>query len=291
MLICHHNDLDGRCAAHIMSLWSDEPVRFLSIDYKDSFDPCTLQLKEKIAIVDFSFKPEIMNIIAGRAERIIWCDHHKTAKDYNCSYTDGFCDFSDKGLSGCECTWKFCFPDRLFPRAVELVGDYDSWRLNEQPECFEFYEGMKLENTHPHSSVWSLLFDHSTGKVWDVIHNGRIAIKYRDNYCQEILNAFGYEASFEGMKIFCLNTARFGSKAFGVKMQEHPICAMYFHDGFKFTVSLYSDKVDIDVGDICKKYGGGGHKGAAGFVTDILPFNPCLSAKPPLPVAPDRPIK
>ena len=41
----------------------------------------------------------------------------------------------------------------------------------------------------------------------------------------------------------------------------------------KWTVSLYSDKDDIDVGIIAKGRGGGGHKGAAGFQVDVLPFN------------------
>jgi nanoRNase/pAp phosphatase (c-di-AMP/oligoRNAs hydrolase) len=37
-------------------------------------------------------------------------------------------------------------------------------------------------------------------------------------------------------------------------------------------VSLYSTRDDIDCGAIAKTYGGGGHKGAAGFQCDTLPF-------------------
>jgi nanoRNase/pAp phosphatase (c-di-AMP/oligoRNAs hydrolase) len=39
----------------------------------------------------------------------------------------------------------------------------------------------------------------------------------------------------------------------------------------KWVVSLYTTK-DIDVSEIAKKYGGGGHKQAAGFTCDKLPW-------------------
>lgn len=37
-------------------------------------------------------------------------------------------------------------------------------------------------------------------------------------------------------------------------------------------VSLYSTKPDVDCGDLAKSFGGGGHKGAAGFQCKELPF-------------------
>ena len=40
-----------------------------------------------------------------------------------------------------------------------------------------------------------------------------------------------------------------------------------------WNVSLYSTKPDIDCGAIAKSFGGGGHKGAAGFRCEKLPFN------------------
>ena len=39
-----------------------------------------------------------------------------------------------------------------------------------------------------------------------------------------------------------------------------------------WNVSLYSTKEDVDCGAICKSFGGGGHKGAAGFQVKELPF-------------------
>ena len=62
----------------------------------------------------------------------------------------------------------------------------------------------------------------------------------------------------------------FGSEAFGEKFKQYPLCLSFVYMGNKWTVGLYSETIDVSV--IAKKYGGGGHTGAAGFVCDTLPF-------------------
>ena len=43
-------------------------------------------------------------------------------------------------------------------------------------------------------------------------------------------------------------------------------------DGENWTVSMYTGHQDVDVSEVCKKYGGGGHRGAAGFTCEEIPF-------------------
>lgn len=274
MLIFHHDDLDGRCSAAIMAAWCkliDEQPEFIEIGYKD---PVPLErISGRIAIVDFSFKPEIMEKIRERTTEIIWCDHHKTAEHYGYDDLPGRRDFTNKGLSGCECTWLYCFVGEPIPAAVKLIGDYDSWRLETEPACFEFFEGMKLEDTHPTSELWKSLLSIQYMPIIDQIKDkGRSAIQYRDNYCADMLKAYGYETKIAGHKAIALNIYRFGSSQFGQAFYKYPICLAYIHDGKKFTVSLYSD--EINVGKIAESFGGGGHRGAAGFVCETLPFSP-----------------
>lgn len=47
---------------------------------------------------------------------------------------------------------------------------------------------------------------------------------------------------------------------------------VFVRDGKKWTVSLYSKKDNVDCSKIATKYGGGGHKKAAGFECYELPF-------------------
>jgi len=278
----YHNDLDGKCSGAIVNLYmknqEDDMTGFtyIEIDYKDKFPIKTISPKEEIWIVDYSLEPEIMEELLEITPNIVWIDHHATAKDYSYILLKGLRDFNDKSYAACELTWKYCFSKDEIPLSVLLIGDYDKWALKLQPACFEFYEGLKLENTDPKSLIWEGLLSDNIGEclVRDVINSGKITIKYRDNYCSQLRQSFGYETEIDGHRAYATNMYMFGSKGFGNMMDKYDLCIAYIHDkcsyGDRFTVSCYSTKIDVSV--ICKNHGGGGHKGAAGFITSHLPF-------------------
>ncbi len=262
VIVFHHNDADGRCAAAI-ALLAYPGATCVELDYKDTV-PVELIGPDGCIIVDFSFKPSIMEAAQARGP-VIWIDHHASAKDYGYDVV-GLRDFTDKGLSGCELTWKY-FNTEPMPYFVQLLGDYDSWRLKE-PDSLAFYEGLKLEDQSPVAGIWdTLLSDVGNHFVNQVIKHGKVTTQYRDRYCAEMRKAFGYETELDGHRAYALNVQRFGSLAFD---SEHPLYIAYVHDGTRYTVSLYSKTIDVSV--IAKKYGGGGHSGAAGFVCEKLPW-------------------
>ena len=280
MIVFHHNDADGRCAAAIVKRWYDSVtpppmehscLKMIEMDYKTEIPIGAIDPNDTVVIVDFSFKPEDMKkVMAVTKMGVIWCDHHKTAKeyDYGCDIP-GARDFTDKGLCGAELAWKFFFPREAKPRWLMLLGDYDSWRMEHREECLAFYEGLKLYIQDPEYGIWHELFKEIG--LWDKIRSeGLACINYRDNYCSEICKSFGFETTILGQKAYALNIYRFGSQAFGDKISEYPVCIAFIYDGHQFTVSLYSESVDVSL--IAKAYGGGGHRGAAGFVCRELPF-------------------
>lgn len=280
MITFHHNDADGRASAAIAKRWfyenSQERRIFVEMDYSKPFSDNiveNIQKTDTVVIVDFSFPLNAMKEIeAATDRRIIWCDHHQTAKDYNYDY-DGYRDFNDKSQAGCECTWKYFYPNAPVPTWIRILGDYDCWRMKEPEACRPFYEGLKLENQsiEGFNTIWDQLLDDATGKIFNqIVSNGIAAIKYRDNYCSAICKDFGYETEIDGVKAYALNIQRFGSLGFGELFDNYPICLAYIHNGDDYYVSLYSQTVNV--ADIAKKYGGGGHKGAAGFRTKVLPF-------------------
>lgn len=272
MRIFHHNDLDGKCAAAIVLHYvtgDDYHTELIEIDYKDKVDVETIQEDERVVIVDFSFKPEVMAEVLKRTKNVIWLDHHKTAFEYRYGVTlDGLRSL-DK--AGCELAWEFFTNGLKPPQAVILIGDYDKWALKFQPECFQFYEGMKLFDNGPRDEIWDLLFQENEIMSERVIGAGKYSIMYRDNYCANIRKTFGYEVEFEGHLAYATNFYQFGSMGFGEKFRQYDFVIAYIHDGKKFTVSLYSDN-RVDVGKLCQRYGGGGHTGAAGFVCEELPW-------------------
>ncbi len=272
MKIYHHNDLDGRCAAAITLRYDiDGPpsykgIELIELDYKDAIDVDKIQKDENIVIVDFSFNPDVMEEVLKKTEHIVWIDHHKTAFEYK--YSKEIAGIRNKDFAACELAWDY-FKGGEMPEAVALIGDYDKWALKFEPKCFQFYEGMKLEENTPSDMIWDEVFD-SDYFIREVVESGKECIKYRDNYCAEMRKSFGFEMSLEGFNGYALSVYGFGSKAFGTLMDRYDFCASFIFDGKLFTVSLYSQT--IDVSEICKKFGGGGHTGAAGFTCETLPF-------------------
>jgi oligoribonuclease NrnB/cAMP/cGMP phosphodiesterase (DHH superfamily) len=296
--VIHHNDLDGICAAAIVKKFYDmmeNPRRkmpkivFYETNYNRPSPIKDMTRGDLVWIVDFSYPPGEMENISRAielcdgdrrvTEQITWIDHHQTAAAYGYDHLPGLRDFTDKGPSGCELTWNYCFPTIETPEAVRLIGDYDSWRL-QIPASKIFYEGAKIELLNPHAALWDTLLEDNEEIAKIISDWGRKVTAYRDNYTAMIRKAYGYEAfipdapgTLDGYGAYAMNLYGFGSGQFGDLFEKYPVVIAYVSDGHKFTVSLYS--VAIDVGKIAKAYyGGGGHTGAAGFICRELPFKP-----------------
>lgn len=269
MICYHHNDLDGRCAAAIV-LKKHPRCYAREICYKDNpVFADEIQRNDDVFIVDFSFKPDKMRELLDLlpADKIIWVDHHKTAKDYNYNLR-GLRDFTTPGKSGCELTWKFLYPNEPMPEAVRLLGDYDCWRFDTEEQTKLFQLGMRSVTNAPDAPIWEFLLKDSG--VDNIINDGIVATRYRDGFCGDYRKSFGWAVNFEGLECYALNLYMVGSLGFGDKIDEYSVCLACVYQAGKWTVSLYSKTVDVSV--IAQKYGGGGHKGAAGFVCEKLPF-------------------
>lgn len=290
-MICYfHSDLDGRCAGALV-LKQFPSCRMREIDYKDDPDfEKEVKISEQVFIVDFSFAPRKMLQLFNRTpiNRIYWIDHHETAESYQ--YFEqapngitrpvnnllGLRDFSQEcKRSGAELTWGFFNQNEKYeinwnnlPEAVRLIGDYDCWRFDTKEQTNLFQQGMKLIPNTPTDPIWRLLLDNKSVDL--VINDGLVATKYRDNFCTNYRNSYGWEVEFEGYKCYAMNLYTVGSQGFGEEFDNHDICLSFVWQKDKWTVSLYSK--NTHVGEIAQKYGGGGHKGAAGFVCTELPF-------------------
>lgn len=285
MRIFHHLDSDGRCAGAIA--WRSPLVNrsqayeVIEIDYKileaGEYDLDDIKPNEVLIIVDFSFKPPDMSKILKKTPHIIWLDHHLTSLEYK--YEMELDGIRDKAYSGCELAWRYFFPDKKMPRAVEYIGDRDKWAFNFGQTSTKFVEGLKLHPHEPKDLIWDMLLGSAAGfeiggkediEVDKIISDGSLCIKYRDNFCRDYAKSFGFETMFEGKKAYALGLMMFGSDSFGDKIKEYELLLGFEFDGKQYTVGVYSKT--IDVSKICQKYGGGGHKGAGGFITKTLPF-------------------
>lgn len=295
MIVYHHNDLDGRCAGAIvakaarqkrMSLDTKiEREIYREVNYKDTIDIGEIQKDETIVIVDFSFKPELMRTVKQKTDNIIWIDHHKTAIGYVSEYgfnPAGIRNYETPGKSGCQLAWQYFFPEETEPDVVRYIGDMDAW-VWKYPETSHYVEGLRLHEHRPVEgfALWNDLLLYAadayqrsveTRYTKSFISNGKIAIQYRRMICEDYCRSHGFEMIFDGKPCFATGLYMWGSLLFGEeRMRKYDICFSFEFSGEKWTIGLYSKKPDIDVSLIAQSLGGGGHKGAAGFVCDELP--------------------
>lgn len=270
MKIFYHRDMDGKCSAAIVYQASKHiKPTLIGIDYKDDVILKDILSNEVIWIVDFSFKPDVMEKILAITKNVFWIDHHKTAMEYKYSQElDGIRDIS---LAGCELTWKFLHPEDEVPLVVAMLGRYDVWDFSLHGNNLnKLQTGIRLWDTDPSSKNWERWLS-SSYKADDELLRGTIALQYRDSQYASLIKAWSFWSEFEGYKAICCNAGCVSSQLFDTIKDDYDLMIPFVFDGKQWTVSLYTKK-DIDCSEIAKKYGGGGHKKASGFQCKELPF-------------------
>jgi len=266
----YHDDMDGRLAAYsVRRKWSLDhfdwvPADFVPCQYGQAFPLGLIDKGEAVWIVDFSIEPDVMRLLLARASEVVWIDHHKTAIEKYEGFQDVVAGVRKDGIAACELTWTYCFPREAMPRAVRLVGDRDAWRWAYGDEARWFHAGLCLHDTSPASDFWL------PPSCDEIVAEGKIVETYRRQFYNELAGGIGYSVEFEGHKCWAINAARVSSDLFPRYMEQYAVILPHYCDRSGWSVSMYSN--DIDVSEIAKRYGGGGHKKAAGFPCKELPW-------------------
>ena len=272
----YHTDMDGKCAGAIV-YWGQNPpnkkydLECIPINYKDDFPFDKIEKNEIVYIVDFSLQKDgEWEKLLEITKNIIWIDHHKTAIEKAPKEIQKLPGIRMDGVAGCVLTWQYFHPNQKLPRIVELLGDYDIWAFKFGEDTNRLQAGIRLWEHDPEHPNWSEWFkDYADMK--QEIEAGYCALKYRDNYYASIIKGWSFWAEFEGHKAICCNAGSVSSQLFDSVKEDYDLMIPFVFDGKQWTVSLYTKK-DIDCSEIAKKYGGGGHKQAAGFQCKELPF-------------------
>jgi len=306
----YHNDNDGVFSAACVHAFvepnlylavdatpgspcGDESCDYVSIDYKDSFPFESIRRNEVVFILDYSIPPDEMKRLLEITANVVWIDHHKTAIDKYADW-DGpeICGYRKDGEAACTLTFRYIMwwtntagrPNSVFgeymldppvPLCLQLVGDRDTWTWKFGDDTKLFHAGIQLYDMDPTNTVFSdmlrLDFEQGSKNVRDICEQGQAVETYRQKFFKKYRDTYAFDALFEGHKCRAMNIATVGSEAFGDEFSKYDIVIPFIWDGAKFTVSLYSDK-KVDVSEIAKKYGGGGHVNASGFQCSELPF-------------------
>lgn len=291
--IIYHDDNDGRLAAAIvlkkLKLETDPlSVMFVPATYDKAqaiVDACESSIDvvggtDEVIIVDFSLPLGLFTELARKVPYVVWIDHHKSSIEALAgSAIEALPGKRDTSRAACLLAWEYCFPDKEVPLVVQLVADRDAWIWELGKQTAEFHYGLSMQQTEPQAGIWRrLLSPGGYAAAHTIQSDGRIVMKALEQRFKEIRETVAFDTMIDGHTARAMNIAIAGSAAFGAEdwatgalPDDVEICCQYYHSGAVFTVSLYSPKGGVDVSELCKKRGGGGHANAAGFTSVELP--------------------
>ena len=288
MKVFYHRDADGKCAGYIARNFITKgdivglgsSVECISINYNEEFPIDRIREDEGVVIVDFSLNPDVMSDLVKKTHNVIWIDHHISAIEKLDSFKH-VRGLRSVDFSGCELTWLY-FHDKIeghnikikekmlefCPKSFRLIGDRDVWRFQYGDESRWFNEAFKLMGSPcpEDEEAWEKL----TFQTDELLKNGKLLCEHTAMINKAFTDTWAYEAYLEGYKILVCNSAISGSEIFGDRVKDYPFVAVYCHNGKNWTTSLYSESMDIV--EIAKERGGGGHPRACGFTSDEVPF-------------------
>jgi oligoribonuclease NrnB/cAMP/cGMP phosphodiesterase (DHH superfamily) len=296
----YHVDNDGKCAGAIVAMkeymlsktheYPDSSC-FYKINYGFPFPFDEIEPYERIYIVDYSLDPKDMEKLLDITSNIIWIDHHITS--INKYKNTGFKipGIRMNGIAGCVLTYIYLFmmcdnteyslyhPKtvyntnmlRIIPKFIDYVGDYDVWTFKYGDETKFFKLGLEaIDKNEPYDDIWKQLFNHETNAMENILKSGSTISQYKSKFAKEYCQSKGFKTTFEGYRAYCMNIGLAGSDWFdSVDSSEYDILLLFSTgNGRTWSYSIYSETVDVS--EIAKKYGGGGHKKASGFQSKKL---------------------
>lgn len=277
-----------------------DDINFLGWDYGNEIPDVSGY--DQVIMCDISFPTEEMFKLHTRLiDNFIWIDHHiSTIKSMTVYYQEDrrFERYGlpkglrDTAFVACELTWKHFFPTDPMPEIVRLLGRYDCFGhkgTDEEQKVLEFQYGARQLISNYEDAYGYLLKcmqDKNGVQVTcnDILDKGKVIYQYlcteaKQTYAkafpitlQEKVYDDGVKVGVTFRKFLCVNQDRFNPVNFDVDYHKDGydgFACFWLKDG-KWHFSLYNDNGEVDCSAIAKSFGGGGHKGAAGFVTDDI---------------------
>lgn len=234
-----------------------------------------------VVMVDFSYKRPVIEEMSKSAEAILILDHHKSAAEDLAGLPEppvlvdhlgdglpmtgwlplgGIYAKFDMSKSGAVLAWEH-FNHGTAPQILHHIQDRDLWKFA-LPNTREIQAALF---SYPYDfEVWeSLILGTDIGRL---ISDGQAIDRKHLKDIKEFIEAAMTRAHIGGHIVPCLNAPYFFSSEAGHLMcKGYPFAACWWETEAGRVFSLRSDENGIDVSEVAKKYGGGGHKNAAGF--------------------------
>lgn len=264
IIIYHGNCPDGFGAA--WSFWKKYGTKaeYIAANYGMQAPDVT---GKDVYIVDFSFSREVTEDLARKAKSILILDHHKTAFE-NLNDLPYF--VYDVNHSGAYLAWKHVFGEDNVPNLIKIIEDRDlwKWKLLDSELLLNVVDSYQFN-----FSMWDALankLELESPEYERMLWEGIAISRYRKNIINNIIKG-QHKLRILGEDIPAVNSPYFQSEIGATLCVGNPYSCVYTWVGDQYRFSLRSaENGGKDVAEIAKRFGGGGHRNAAGFSVKSL---------------------
>lgn len=277
--VLHHNDPDGFGAAYAaFKALGTENVEYIPVDYGRPRPE--LEDGSHVYILDFSYPRADLDRLVERMQSVLVIDHHKSAMLDLEGHPNAIFDMNK---SGAGLAWDHFHPNTPRPDYINYIEDADLWR-------FALPDSKAVKNSLYQEDLTLEAFIKGAEKsIADRIAEGIVIQKVIDHNLQMgfvVMHTLAIDEFTMLAVNSCLHMSEFGNALFTKFLKEKK--ADFAGTYYRYTPNTYKFSLrsvgDFDVSVICKRFGGGGHKNAAGFELPVDKFNGTfiLSGKVPL---------
>ena len=218
----------------------------------------------RVIMVDFSYKRKVLLKMAKRAKHIVIYDHHASAARELVDLPSNVETVFDMERSGAMITWNEQFPKKQPPLLLRHIQDRDLWKF-EMPGTKEIAEALY---SYPMDFLtWDKLMKDPDA-IDKLRSEGEAIARYKNQSINSMIGQAVHRREIDGFYVPCINVPpMWGSDACNILCENEPFAAYFWvsQDGdYEFGLRSSKDGGE-DVSIIAEKFGGGGHKHAAGF--------------------------
>lgn len=266
LCIYHNNCLDGFGAAWAVRHALGNGVEF----YKGIHQQQPPEIKGRdVLLVDFSYKKAVLENMLKTAASITILDHHISAeKDLSGLLTSGKINgLFDMNKSGAMLAWQWFNPEQQPPKLIEYIQDRDLW-LFKLAGTREINAAL---SSYPYDfKVWDKLMASNNDELNALKRDGKAIERKLQKDIKQLIASGVRRMVIGGYDVPVLNApSAYISDAGHILSANEPFAACYWDHANGRSFSLRSSEDGINVADVAKKYGGGGHEKAAGFTVQI----------------------
>lgn len=268
LCIYHLADHDGKgSAAIVKSVYPEIELYGFNHDMEVPYE--LIAKHDMIVVCDIALPLDYMFELSEKKD-FTWIDHHVSViNKYEERLQQGakpIKGLRKVGTAAIELTWNYFYPDRQVPLGVELLAKNDLFELSD-PRVRSFEYAMQSYGVNnPADLIWKSIFDGSLD-INEMVQDGDRILAWINVRNFRLARMMAFEAEFEGLKCICANMPQGYSSFFDSleNIKDYDVMInFYMNKNRHWSLSFYTSKANVDVSKIAEKFGGGGHKGAAG---------------------------